>query len=202
MAKVNPKVKETFIEATDSIWGDAPEGIKDNPGRDTFWLPGYSDLKTQKELELRDPKYGDLGDTGFRAQGKTTPMKVRFHWTRVRKVSGIAEDTKAAERAATGYRACKWDEYEDLTGEPLQDENGYTCAARPNPDGTIQNGEYLLMVCNADVAARNAALKRQRDNDLLEAIDSRLDEKASKANQRMGLSGRGATGFDKFSAEE
>ena len=174
-----------------SIFGDAPEGTVDNPTQDRFFLPGYSDKRVAWELAWRD--YADgVGD-------KPKPLSHRFQFASYKeRMTGADRLDKVPEFSALGYRPVRgYKDYERLTGQKLTDDQGRPLyAVREDAQGNLVVQSQLLMVCDADVAARNLRAERQRAARLEEGVESRAQRAAEQFNAALGLSRDGGTGFD------
>ena len=119
------------------------------PDRDVFELPGYSENRRRLELELR-------------AGRDAEPLPYRFHLARTVTMKDAADWRKVSKRRGEGYRPVMWEEAARL-GLALADAHGIPLTAyTKGPDGTVRNGEYLLMVCDGPRAAANLA-KTERE---------------------------------------
>jgi hypothetical protein len=105
---------------------------------------------------------------------------------------------KVAEFSSLGYRVVNgYEDYEKLTGESLIDEQGRPkYGFREDAQGNLVNQSQLVMVCDADVAARNLAAERQRASRLEQSVKVRAERAAHDFNQALGLTKDGATDFD------
>lgn len=174
-----------------SLFGEVSEETMQNPGRDMFFLPGYSDKRQELERAWRDYERG-LGP-------KPAPLKGRFQFVAYKeRLTGQERTDKIPQWRGMGYRPVKgYAEYEQLTGQKLADEQG-----RPlynvfqDAQGNLLVGSQMLMYCDADVAARNLAAARRRAEQLEQGVQARVDQAAANFNSALHLSRDGATGFD------
>lgn len=175
-----------------SLFGEAaPEGSTDNPDRDRFFLPGYSDERRKWELAWRN--YQD------RRGDKPPPLKNRFQFVSYKdRLTANDRLDKVPEFASMGYRPVQgYEEYERLTGRKLTDDQGRPLyAVREDAQGNLVVQSQLLMVCDADVAARNLRAERQRAARLEQAVEARAQNAADEFNAALRLSKDGATSFE------
>lgn len=151
-------------------------------GRDRWFIEGYSDKRTQRELDIK--------------QGKpTAALSHRFHLVPITSVDGRNIAKGVSDKRQEGYRPVK---AEDLKGLGISIENG---AYEVAPDGTIRNGDSMLMVTDAKHAAANYIAQQRRNQALEDAPKARLEEATARFNRSTGLTERtGATPI--FEVEE
>jgi hypothetical protein len=118
--------------------------------RDLTYVPGFSDMRRARDLELAAVASGkkELRDA------KLEPLPVNMRWTRHSTVRGEPDGRKQMTSGNLGYAAVNKDEvgkHEWLKAMPP----GATVGA----DGSIRKGDTMLMVTDGKTAARNAARK-------------------------------------------
>lgn len=142
--------------------------------RDKFYLHGYSDVRGKRDIEVRR---AIRKASGFDENGQWTlishpnlpkPIPYRFQYVAVEGPG--PRNAKVAEFRAMGYVPVKYDELSAYGIDPDQS----TC--EKGLDGTARVGSQMLMVCPADVAARNLSDERARTDALREGSMSKLEE--------------------------
>jgi len=156
-------------------------------GRDLTYVPGYSNLRRARDLAKgldiarkqtysADEQEADLGrknlqliqdgirrnlsEAGVAAPAgqlteKDVPaLPVRLHWVRTAKASGAPDSFKQVQFGTDGYKEVTKD---DL-GQPWLKE--MPAGAQVGVGGSIHQGDCVLMVCDQQHAARNAAITR------------------------------------------
>jgi hypothetical protein len=137
------------VEDRNPFGENVDESIVDNPIRSLTYVPGYSDAKHKRELDIKE--------------GKTPrPLRHRFQWVRAERATGSPDGTKINEFKGKGYHMIGWQEAIDL-GYNMEES-----AAVKGEDGTCRLGDQVLMVCDAKTAATH--YKRWR-----ETTDSEYD---------------------------
>jgi len=111
--------------------------------RDIFYIPGYSELKSENETRA----------------SKGLPLKPcpRLYFARVSKKGGVAVaagDEGMVETLRLGYRACGLDDLE-------QYGFGFPLAANVGADGLIRIGDLALFIVGEDRANRNRSIQKQ-----------------------------------------
>ena len=137
-------------------------------GRDRFFIPGYSDKRIKRELDLRDGK-------------PAASLSHRFHLVPVQTIDGRPIAKGVADLQQQGYRPVK---LADAKGLGI-DVSG--TAYIPNADGVLMNGDSMLMVTDAKHAAANYIAQERRNEALQDAPRARMEESAEKFNRTMGL---------------
>lgn len=177
-----------------SMFGDFSEEELQNPARDRFYLPGWSDKRAEFERAKVEYEQGH-GDM-------PKPLPRRFQFVSVERPSGAPDGTKMANFAGDGYRPVKWTEAKDLGLDLGDAETGYTSACRPDAEGNVRVGSQILTVTDARRAATN--LERQRRAQLAQTdeIVARMDRTAAEVNRRMGLPAESGTAFELVQTDE
>lgn len=180
-----------------SIFGEFTEDALQNPGRDIFFLPGYSDKRRDWELAWRDYQTGK--------GPKPRPLPGRFQFVSYKeRLTGADRSDKVPQFVADGYRPVGgYKEYERLTGQKLTDAEGRPLYnVREDAQGNLVVGTQMLMYCDADVAARNLRAVRQRTERMEQSVQARAEQAAANFNAALRLSKDGATGFDIGTVED
>ena len=142
--------------------------------RDLTYVPGYSDLR-----RTRDRLMGEVAQGKLPKGTKVPTLPVRLQWVRTAKASGAPDSYKQVQFGSDGYRqATKADVGQAwLTAIP----GGATVGV----GDAIYQGDCVLMVCDAQRAARNAAVIRMHTD--------RLTKDAPAANlMKLGEAKQGA----------
>ena len=159
--------KRPLVSGRDiSVAGSYRDSAQYSENPDLLFVPGYSDKRRQIDAELsagREP---------------TVQNEYRLHWARLAKPNGSG-DGDAMRFAARGYVAVK--EADIAKYGITRMESHWQVGA----DGTIRNGDGLLMACPAEQAARNEAVVRRA-----------IDDQASDANTAAALHRQGSE-FDR-----
>lgn len=138
------------------VWEDSSFHDTAGANRDYTYVPGYSDLRRQRDAAIA--KEMDIAQGNHaRVNWKNVPtLPVRLQWVRTTKViSGAPDNTKEIDAGSNGYRKVT---KEDV-GQPWMTAlpQGVTILA----DGSLQKGDTVLMMCDAKQAARNAAINQR-----------------------------------------
>lgn len=118
--------------------------------RDLTYVPGFSDMKRARDLELAAVASGAKGK--HEANIKSLPVNVR--WTRVTTPKGAPDGMKQISTANLGYKAANKSDIGKEWLRELPPGAAYTA------DGSIQKGDTILMVTDGKTAARNSARKQ------------------------------------------
>ena len=157
------------IEVVDrNPYGDDvdPQAMED-AARDSTFIEGYSDVRSQRELDVRDGK-------------QPAPLKHRLQWARAKSFDGTRSD---------GRRMMHWQvdkHYETLKYDDAI-KMGYLVDKNPaitkGPDGLAYLGERVLMYATGPVAAAN---KRKVDGELAEQTQraaNRMEDAVERFNR-------------------
>jgi hypothetical protein len=118
--------------------------------RDLTYVPGFSDMRRARDLELAAVASGKK----LRHEANIAPLPVNVRWTRTRNTRGEPDGRKQIAAGNDGYRAVnkaqigKVDWLKELPPGAVID-----------PDGSIRKGDTVLMVADGETAKRNAARK-------------------------------------------
>lgn len=117
---------------------------------DLVWVPGFSDMRAERDLEIAAVASGQKKAH----EAKILPLPVNVAWVRRSSPRGMPDGRSQVESANAGYRVVHKDmvgKHDWLTALPP----GATIEA----DGSISKGDVSLMVCDGKTAGRNAARK-------------------------------------------
>lgn len=139
--------------------------------RDQTYVPGFSDLRRARDLEIADVASGRKPAH----EAKIDALPVNLRWVRNSTPRDGAPDTR--KQTASGNLG-----YTLVSKDAIGKEAWLTKlppGARITADGAIQKGDTVLMVADAKTAARNAARKaaqtRRQTNDAAAAAGGLLD---------------------------
>ncbi len=121
--------------------------------RDYTYVAGYSDLRRSRDAAIAKEQKEHPGKVNW----KNVPdLPARLQWVRVTKViSGAPDNTKEIDAGSNGYRpVLKTDLGQDWF-------KAMPSGAMERADGSILKGDTVLMVCDQQQAARNAALNQR-----------------------------------------
>ncbi len=158
-----------FIAAQDrNPFGEEfDESILTDPGHDSTYIEGYSDVRRDRELALR-------------ARQPVKPLKHRLQWARAKTFDG---------QRADGKRIMHWQtekKYEALSYEEAV-RLGYRVdknpAIRKGEDGLAYLGERVLMYASARVAAANLKKVQQDTRDLMEKPARDMENSVARFHQ-------------------
>ena len=120
--------------------------------RDLTYVPGFSDMRRERDLELAAVASGKKA----RHEAKIAPLPVNCYWARTHKVGGGAPDnSKQIAHGNDGYKVVHKD---DIGKQPWL--KALPPGATIDADGAIRKGDSILMVTDAKTAGRNAARKQ------------------------------------------
>jgi len=119
--------------------------------RDVTYVPGFSELRYARDAAILEVMRGKR-----RPQDVPT-LPVNFRWARCQNKKGDPDNRKVIRHGNRGYRLVT----KDLVGEgKLLPE--IPAGARWGADGTLMQGDTVLMVADAAQVARNEFEKRAR----------------------------------------
>ena len=186
MSKMRRKTPK--VQVRDSMFGEFTEEQLSNPNSSYFFLPGYSDRKTQAETEFREYQQG-------KRTNRPVTMPYRIQFVATERPNGQPDNRKRAEFMQKGYVPLSW---EDATARGIDVEKS---AAHKGTDGNLYIGEQMAMVCSPEVAAREYGRVVKAGEDQIESIEARLRQTASAFNASQHLHGDGGTEFQGFADE-
>lgn len=132
--------------------------VKDDPSfydvggadRDLTYVPGFSDMRRARDLELAAVASGKK----LKHEANIQALPVNMRWTRTHDVKGAPDGRKQIATGNLGYRTVNKDQIGKetwLTKLPP--------GATVDADGSIRKGDTILMVTDGKTAGRNAARK-------------------------------------------
>jgi len=128
----------SYVEVEDrNPFGEAmDESVFQDTGFTSNWVPGYSDVRRQREIDMAEGK-------------EVQPLAHRFHWIRDRNTDNSYEARKVSHWVNEKHYTIE--DYDKLVemGYPLADNPGIT----KDPDGRARWGEHVLGVAAPEVAA-------------------------------------------------
>ena len=149
---------------TDPSFGD-PNG----PSFDHTYVPGFSDLRRQRDLEIIEVK------RGTRKAKDVSTLPVNLRWVRCQRSDGEPDNRKLWTAQQRGYVPVK---PEEIGQHPWLRE--LPLGAVKDASGMIRNGDTVLCVASAANAGRNEARKaaqtRARNAAATESFASELSK--------------------------
>lgn len=144
---------------------ERPQGLE----RDGTYVPGFSEMRVARDMAVGQYQRGEI------TRDKIPTLPVNLRWARNQNKAGVPDNTKTFSHGRKGYKLVT---KEDI-GKPWLTEMPPGTVI--NADGTIRNGDNVLMVATARDAARNEFL-RQKDTQekLTGAIENSFAENLKK----------------------
>lgn len=153
-----------------------PEGYD----RDLTYVPGFSEMRRDHEVKKAAYFRGEAN------RDSVPVLPVNLAWVRSQTLKGDADNMKTFAQGRRGYRLATiadvgqaW--FKELPG-----------GAQQQPDGTIRNGDCLLMVADQKEAAKNELHDRLANERRLEGATGgfqRAIEEARRANPGLNVKG-------------
>jgi hypothetical protein len=138
--------------------------------RDQSYVPGFAEARRQYDLDRAEHA------AGRRSAGDIRTLPVNLRWARNQNRAGANDNAKVFSHSRRGYRlVTKEDIGQDWLTELPQ-------SGQLNADGTIRNGDTVLMVATADAAARNEARKRREGADRLSGSVNAFEQQLQAAH--------------------
>lgn len=159
MAK-RPLVGATIRTEFGDVLEDASFYDTGGADKDLTYVPGFSDMRRDRDLELAAVASGQKA----RHEAKIPVLPVNCHWARKTTPRGAPDGRKSISYGNLGYRAATKDmigKHDWLTEMPP--------GATFDADGTICKGDTVLMVTDAKNAARNVARRQAETNRMVGA---------------------------------
>lgn len=116
--------------------------------RDLTYVPGFSDMRRARDLEIAAVASGKK----LKHEANIQPLPVNLYWTRANRVKGDPDSTEQIAFGNLGYRVVN----KSQVGKEAW-LKALPAGATIDPDGSIRKGDTILMVTDAKNAARNAA---------------------------------------------
>lgn len=140
--------------------------------RDFTYVPGFSELRRERDLAISEVL------AGKRAAKDVPTLPRNFRWARCQSKKGEPDSRKVIRSGNRGYKPVTKDDVGP--GKLLPSLPGGAVAM---PDGTIRQGDTMLMVATAADAARNEFNKRVR----VESMEKGAIEGFASAMRSAGL---------------
>jgi hypothetical protein len=146
--------------------------------RDVLFVPGYSDKRIAYDAAVARGEHPE-------------PLDYRLQWVKAQKSNGDRDGTKIAEWKSKRYRMLTWDEVK-RRGINIEDS-----AAHKGENGTVQNGDLVLMIADSNVAAMHWRQNREAiDSQFQERVYTPLQESAEAFNRKYGYTEKTGTAFE------
>lgn len=175
---INTAALSEFGDLTDSARFYDPEGID----RDHSYVPGYSEIARTAAIQLAEVQ------RGVRAPNNVQFAPVRLRWARSQTVGGQPDSTKQFGHSKKGYRLVN--AKSDVGTDWLKE---LPPGAQIGADGSIRNGDCVLMVATAEQARKNEFTKRRLTEERTKGAEGAFAQMIENAR---GVN-RGATPFTK-----
>ena len=183
---IRPLVATTIRTEFGDVLDDASFYETGGADRDNTYVPGFSDMRRARDLEIAAVASGKKD----RRDANLGPLPVNCRWSRTHRVAGNTPDNRKQIMAGNdGYRAANGDQVGKvpwLTKLPP--------GATIDADGSIRKGDCILMVTDGKNAARNVARRQVATQRLTDAAQS-------SAGGLMDVAGR-ARGADPYVTKE
>lgn len=133
--------------------------------RDQSYVPGFSEMRRDRDIKVGEFRKGKID----RAEVPSLPVNLR--WARVQNKKGEPDSSKPFTHGRKGYRLvnAKTDVGQDWLKE-------LPPGSQKLADGSIRNGDCVLMVADAKDAARNDAIKRRVTQERLGATANSFEQ--------------------------
>lgn len=162
-AKAVPLIPSAHLSEFGDLEQSASFNDPSGQARDHSYVPGFSDMKRAREEMVVKMKAGEATMADVRA----LDLPVNMRWARNQNKAGVPDNSKPFSHARNGYRLAT---KEDL-GQPWLLK--MPAGGQVQADGSIRNGDTILMVCDAKDAARNTMRKaRETEARLTGSLDA------------------------------
>ena len=155
MATVKPLIPTTIRTEFGDVLESEVFRSEAGANGDFTYVPGYSDLRRQRDRELKEVVEGKRETTDV------TKLPVRLQWVRSVRVNNTPDNRKPVEFGNQKYRNVTSSDI----GQPWF--TGMPEGAVTEAGGEIRQGDCTLMVCTSEKAAQNAAGVQMRTNAML-----------------------------------
>ncbi len=160
-----------------SEFGDFPDTPEFNDptgqDRDQTYVPGFGDLRRKRDLAISEYNAGRLE----RHQVPTLPVNLR--WARNQTKAGTPDSAKPFLHGRKGYRVVT---ERDVNPEWLTE---IPPGAQIGADGSIRNGDCVLMVASREDAAKSERAKRRLVDERLKGVEASFEQHAQQAGANM-----------------
>jgi hypothetical protein len=119
--------------------------------QDLTYVPGFSELRFARDSAILEVMQGK------RRANEVPTLPVNFRWARCQNKKGDPDNRKVIRAGNRGYRLVTKDQVGE--GKLLKE---LPAGARWSGDGTVLQGDTVLMVADAERVARNEFQKRAR----------------------------------------
>lgn len=141
-------------------------------GKDLLYVPGWSEMRQGRDVQMAEYQ------AGTRRGQDVEALPVNVRWSRRSEVKeGRPDPQKLASAQNNGYRAAIGKAEKDGGDIGKQWLTALPPGATVQADGTIRNaaGDLQLMVCTAQVAARNARRRAEASRAQVEAAGTQVE---------------------------
>ena len=152
-----PLVPTTIRTEFGDVLDDAAFYDVGGADRDLTYVPGFSDMRRNRDLELAAVASGKKD----KRDANLAPLPVNLRWTRTTTVKGAPDGRKQIASGNLGYRA--------VNKSQIGKEDWIKAlppGATIDADGSIRTGDTILMVADAKSAARNVARRQAQTQQL------------------------------------
>ena len=148
--------------------------IEPNPDQDPFYMPGYSDRRTERELDIREGR-------------PPRPINGRLQAVVTQDLQGKPYKIKERQERARGGKPLTVELAKSL-GYDVE-HSGYEV----RPDGSIGLNEYTLFYRPPEAAETHLKRVEARGQAMAEAAQAKMEDATASLNAQLGLEGRGAS---------
>ena len=155
MAKV-PLVETAPLSEFGDLLESADFNDPHGMARDSTYVPGFSEMRREYATKAAEYERGQRGQGPQISRDQVPTLDVNLRWARNQAKDGKPDNVKPFGHSRLGYRMVTKDD----VGQPwLKELPG---GAFVQADGTIRNGDTVLMVTDRRNAARNELQRRLR----------------------------------------
>lgn len=160
-----------------SEFGDFPDSPEFNDpnaqDRDQTYVPGFGDLRRKRDAAIAEYNAGRIG----RHEVPTLPVNLR--WARNQNKAGVPDSAKPFLHGRKGYRMVTAADVNPVWLTELPP------GAQIGADGSIRNGDCILMVATAQDAAKSERNKRALVQERLKGVEASFEQNALQAGANM-----------------
>ena len=167
--------KVPLIVTEPSAFGEIPAFDPNKPAgleTDGTYVPGFSEQRVAFDTAVGRFKKGEIG------RSEIPTLDVNLRWARSQNKAGNPDSTKPFKHSRNGYRYVT---REDV-GKPWFKEEPGGCIWAA--DGTLRNGDTVLMVAPKEAAARNEANRRRETESRSAAVQNTFTNRLAEAGVR------------------
>lgn len=155
MAKV-PLISTSPISEFGDLLDSADFHDEHGMAQDVTYVPGFSEMRRAHAIKAAEYERGLRGQGPQISRDEIPILDVNLYWARNQNKKGEPDNTEAFGQSRRGYQFVTKDD----VGKPWFKE--LPGGALVQSDGTIRNGDCVLMVCDRKSAARNELQQRLR----------------------------------------